>query len=39
MAIEEAEWLSGFKTWFADDLLVIDTGTRDLLTKSLLNNR
>jgi len=29
MAIEEAEWLSGFKTWFADDSLVIDTGTRD----------
>ena len=29
MAIEEAEWLSGFKTWFADDSLVIDTGTRN----------
>ena len=26
MAIEEAEWLSGHKTWFADDSLVIDTG-------------
>ena len=26
MAIEEADWLSGYKTWFADDSLVIDTG-------------
>jgi len=27
LAFEEAEWLAGYETWFADDSLVIDTGT------------
>lgn len=27
LAIEEADWLAGYETWFADDSLVIDTGT------------